>query len=85
MWSRTVFNLYIGCQTREGNLADFFHHENQAYPPALSDGGKPHLGNKVDLLACLVDQSEYQSDTPVITIVIIDGAGIVHLHRLSME
>ena len=71
--------LYIGCQTREGNLEEFFHHENQAYPPALSDGGKLHLGNKSDLLACLIDQSEYQSDTPVISNVIIDGAVIVQM------
>ena len=71
--------LYIGCQTREGNLEEFFHHENQAYPPALSDGGKLHLGNKSDLLACLIDQYEYQSDTPVISNVIIDGAFIVQM------
>ena len=71
--------LYIGCQTREGNLEEFFHHENQAYSPALSDGGKLHLGNKSDLLACLIDQSEYQSDTPVISNVIIDGAVIVQM------
>ena len=32
--------LYNGCQTREGNLEEFFRHENQAYPPALSNGGK---------------------------------------------
>jgi hypothetical protein len=24
--------LYIGCQTRDGNLEEFFHHENQAFP-----------------------------------------------------
>ena len=28
--------LYIGCQTRDGNLDDFFRHENQACPPSLS-------------------------------------------------
>ena len=32
--------LYISCQTREGNL-EFFHYENQASPPSLSNGGKP--------------------------------------------
>ena len=25
--------LYIGCQTRDGNLEEFFRHENQACPP----------------------------------------------------
>ena len=27
--------LYITCQSREGNLEDFFKHENQPWPPAL--------------------------------------------------
>ena len=40
----------------------------------MSDGGKLHLGNKSNLLACLIDHSEYQSDAPVISNVIIDGA-----------
>jgi len=31
--------LYIGCQNRDGNLDEFFQHENQACPPALLDGG----------------------------------------------
>ena len=71
--------LYIGCQTREGNLEEFFRHENQAYPPALSDGGKLHLGTKSDLLACLIDHSGCQSDAPVISSIIIDGAVIVQM------
>ena len=55
----------------------FFHHENQSYPPTLSDGGKLNLGNKIDLLACVIDRSEYQSDAPVISTMIIDGAVII--------
>ena len=43
----------------------------------MSDGGKLHLGNKSNLLACLIDHSEYQSDAPVISNIIIDGAFIV--------
>ena len=71
--------LYIGCQTREGNLEDFFCHENQAYPLALSGDGKLHLGTKSDLLTCLIDHSECQSYAPVITSIIIDGAVIVQM------
>ena len=71
--------LYIGCQTREGNLEEFFRHQNQAYPPALSDG---HLGTKSDLLASLIDHSECQSDAPVISSIIIDGAVIVQMLNL---
>ena len=28
--------LYIGCQTRDGNLDEFFRHENQACPPSCT-------------------------------------------------
>ena len=34
--------LYIGCQTRDGNLDEFFRHENQSCPPSLSVAGKLH-------------------------------------------
>ena len=45
--------LYIACQTREGDLENFFRHENHAYPPALSLLGKLRLGTKADLTGCL--------------------------------
>ena len=38
--------LYVSCQTRDGDLDQFFTHENQAAPPSLSQGGKPRLGKK---------------------------------------
>ena len=44
--------LYIACQTRDGNLDEFFCHENQPYPPSLSQGGYLRSGNKSDLLEC---------------------------------
>ncbi len=57
--------LYIGCQTRDGNLEEFFHHENQASAPALSDGGNLHLGTKSDLLIFLEDLCETLTEAPV--------------------
>ena len=45
--------LYISCQTRDGDIDNFFSHENQAAPPALSTGGKLCIGVKADLLCCL--------------------------------
>ena len=71
--------LYIGCQTREGNLEEFFCHENQAYPPALSDGGNLYLGTKSDLLSCLQAVSDCLYDAPVVDAIIIDGAVIVQM------
>lgn len=45
--------LYIACQTREGDLDDFFKHENQAAPPSLSDAGEIYMGSKAGLVPCL--------------------------------
>ena len=56
--------LYIGCQTRDGNLEEFFRHENQATPPSLSDGGNLHLGCKSDLRICLEDLCETKTEPP---------------------
>ena len=66
--------LYIGCQTRDGNLDEFFRHENQFCPPSLSIAGKLHLGTKSDLLVCLA-----QSVAPSVTTAVIDGAAIVQI------
>ena len=71
--------LYIGCQTRDGNLDEFFRHENQACPPSLSDAGRLHLGAKSDLLVCLEGLSEAQSVAPNVTNAIIDGAAVVQM------
>lgn len=71
--------LYIGCQTRDRNLEEFFRHENQACPPALSDGGSLCTGTKSDLLTCLEEVSDTQTETPVTTCIVLDGAAIVQM------
>ena len=71
--------LYISCQTRDGNLEEFFRHENQSCPPSLSVAGRLHLGTKSDMLVCLEDLSEAQSEAPKVTNVVIDGAAIVQM------
>jgi len=71
--------LYIGCQTREGSLEEFFCHENQPYPPFLSGGDGLNLGTKSDLLACLQDASDSQCDALLVGAIIIDGAVIVQM------
>ena len=45
--------LYIGCQIRKGDMNNFFEHENQQFPPSLSDMGQQRQGTKSDLLDCL--------------------------------
>lgn len=71
--------LYIGCQTRDGNLEEFFCHENQACPPALSDGGNLFTGTKSDLITCLEEISDAKTETPVTTCIVLDGAAIVQM------
>ena len=87
-------SLYISCQTRDGDLDQFFTHENQACPPSLSNMGKLRLGTKSDILSCLeklvptltpTDDSmpDVQPcpsmDTPTVDAVILDGAAIVNM------
>lgn len=45
--------LFIICQAREFNLAEFFRHENQMCPPALSSNGILRSGNKSLLVPLL--------------------------------
>ena len=45
--------LYSACQSRDGDLTQFFQHENLPEPPSLSAQGKLRTGTKSDGLACL--------------------------------
>ena len=77
--------LDIGCQARDGNLDDFFQHENQSTPPSLSKLGKLRTGNKSDLLLCLEKYNQQQNTAepvnPNVDVMLIDGASIVHMLR----
>ena len=51
---RALFSrLYIASQTREGDVDEFFRHENQSTPPSLAIGGQMRQGDKHNLLDCL--------------------------------
>ena len=73
-------SLCIACQTRGGDLDQFFSHEIQAVPSALSCGGKQQIGTKADLLYCFEScvASKPQS-TPEVDAIILDGAVVVHM------
>ena len=73
--------LYITCQMRDGNLEDFFQQENQAWPPALSDGGRLRLGTKSDIVTCLDDLSPSQTMTHDATCIVLDGAAIKQMMK----
>ena len=71
--------LYIACQTRDGNLDEFFRYENQAYPPSLSRGGSLYTGTKSDLLDSLpVTQIDNEHEM-TFTASILDGAVTVQM------
>ena len=72
-----LHGLYIVCQTRDGNLEEFFNHENQSTPPSLSTMGLIRIGHKSDLLPCL--ETGTLSEPPVIDVKILDGVAIVNM------
>lgn len=71
--------LYIAMQSRDSDLAEFFSHEIQSFPPSLSEFGNIRLPTaKSDLLGCL-PMSDEQLDPPrYFDSRILDGAVIVH-------
>lgn len=79
--------LYISCQTRGGDLDEFFELENQACPPALSHFGKLRIPTKKSELAeCLENNSNVQTTMPTdVKVIIIDGAAIVNMIKPRLE
>ena len=48
---RALFSrLYIVSQTREGDVDEFFRHENQSNPPSLATGGQMRQDDEHSLL-----------------------------------
>ena len=71
--------LYIACQTRDGDLDNFFKHENHAYPPPLSQLGKLRFGTMADLTDSLEKLCTSKGEAPVIDVIILDGAVIINM------
>lgn len=72
-------HLYIASQFRDGNLEDFFSHENQPWPPALSEYGKLRLpASKSDLLKLIEDSSDVEPPS-AFHAKVFDGPAILHI------
>lgn len=71
--------LYISCQIRDGDLDQFFAHENQSAPPSLSVGGKLRNGKKADLLSCLQLERLQTTSAPAVDAKFLDGAAVVQM------
>lgn len=79
--------LYISCQTRDGDLDEFFKHENQGCPPSLSHLGKLRLPKKkYELTECLEANTTRRKEVPsAIDATIIDGAAVVNMIKPGTE
>ena len=55
--------LYVACQTRDGDMDNFFNLVNQPFPPSLLSFGQLRQGNKSDLTACLDPLAQSTSQT----------------------
>ena len=75
--------LYISCQVRQGNLDEFFAHENQSYPPSISKFGSLRPGVKSDLLKCLENLATNPCKTPEADAMLTDGAALVNMLKPS--
>ena len=58
---RLYVNLQVACQSRDGDLDNFFAHENHSFPVAISEYGKLRKSTKksgnLDCLDVYVKQS----------------------------
>ncbi|KAG0715349.1 hypothetical protein GWK47_012116 [Chionoecetes opilio] len=74
--------LYVACQTRDGDLDNFFSHENHPFPPSLSSYGLLRLGKKSDLTGCLEQHVKSPCESrPDTEVSIMDGAVLVNILR----
>lgn len=73
--------LYVAFQSRDGDLDEFFRHENHPYPPALSNLGALRFGSKSDLLSCVCSDAQSMPDLSdiVADAMIVDGAVAVQM------
>jgi len=72
--------LYIASSSRENDINEFFQHENQPFPPSLSEFGKLRYAKKSDIVTCLVsaNKSPGTFDAPAVDAKILEGSVIVH-------
>ena len=72
------WSSYVACQSREGDLHQFFSHENHAYPPALSVYGDfRNSDTKSDILKEFDKYVEPSTSRPQSTAEVVDGAVVV--------
>ena len=72
--------LYLSCQVRDGNIKEFFRHENHSYPPALLKFGELRFGTKAELFECFQDTYPTPTDSiPDVDAILLDGAAVINI------
>ena len=60
-------------------MEGFFGHENQSFPPSLTQYGKLRSSAKSDFLPCLKKNGPAQAQRPSVEALLLDGAAIVNM------
>ena len=71
--------LYLACQSRDGDVDQFFCHEKHACPPCLSLGGKLRHGTNADLMPYLEGETTASEESPVVDAIFLDGTAVVQM------
>ena len=70
---RLFSHLYTACQSRKGDLENFFAHENQSFPVSISEYGKLRkCAAKSDFLKCLDEVVDPSDESPEVEMKVID-------------
>ena len=78
--------MYVSYQVRDGNIDEFFRHENQGYPPVLSKFGELRTGTNADLVGCLQDTYPTRAEDapdPDVDAILPDGAAVINMLKPS--
>ena len=74
-------NLYVVCQSREGDVDNFFAHENHAFPVSISEYGKLRKAtSKSDFLQCMESLVYVTYDAPDVSMKVIDGVAFANIN-----
>ena len=76
--------LFIACQTREGDLENFFAHENQPNRPSLSDRGEFRPAkSKCGIVDCLPpNEDSMPCESPPVDCKVFDGPALAKFYLL---
>ena len=74
-----IMHLMLLRQSGRDIGEDIFACENSEWPPTLSSAGHMHKGTKSEIVKCLESEVEFSTAPPIVDVLILDGAFIVHM------